>query len=119
MRIRRRFLLATFLVSVAFVPPQLGAQATHSRPRDSWFGSDKVKHFLMSAFIESLTFSGLQAAGAHRNASFAGAIGVTAVFGIGKEIHDKQRGEPFSLHDIAWDTAGGASAFLMLRHTQH
>ena len=119
MRIRRNLLFATFLISVAFAPPQLEAQAKHSRPRDSWFGADKVKHFLMSAFIESLTFSGLQAAGAHRNASFAGAIGVTAVFGIGKEIHDKQRGEPFSLHDIAWDAAGGGSAFLMLRHTQH
>ena len=119
MRIRRRFLFASLLVSVALIPPPLGAQGKHPRPRDSWFGSDKVKHFLMSAFIESLTFSGLQAAGAHRNASFAGAIGVTAVFGIGKEIHDKQRGEPFSLHDIAWDAAGGGSAFLMLRHAQH
>src|SRR5947207_1434581 len=118
MRMRRRFLFAALLTSVAFVPPRLEAQAKHSRPRDSWFGADKVKHFLMSAFIESLTFSGFQAAGAHRNASFAGAIGVTTVFGIGKEIHDKQRGEPFSLHDIAWDGAGGGSAFLMLRHTQ-
>ena len=114
----RKFLFATLLVSIAFAPPQLEAQAKHSRPRESWFGADKVKHFLMSAFIESVTFSGLQAAGAHRNASFAGAIGATAVFGIGKEIHDKQRGEPFSLHDIAWDAAGGGSAFLMLRHTQ-
>jgi len=119
MRIRRRFLFATLLVSVTFAPPALHAQAKHSPSRDSWFGSDKLKHFLMSAFIESLTFSGLQAAGAHRNASFAGAIGVTSVFGIGKEIHDKRRGEPFSLHDIAWDAAGGGSAFLMLRHTQH
>jgi putative lipoprotein len=118
MRIRQRFLVATLLVSTAFAPSGVLAQAKHSRPRDSWFGADKVKHFLMSAFIESLTFSGLQAAGAHRNASFAGAIGATAAFGIGKEIHDKQRGEPFSLHDIAWDAAGGGSAFLMLRHTQ-
>jgi len=119
MRIRGRFLFATLLLSIAFAPLALEAQAQHSRPRDSWFGADKVKHFLMSAFIESLTFSGLQAAGAHRNASFAGAIGVTAVFGLGKEAHDKRRGEPFSLHDIAWDAAGGGSAFLMLRHTQH
>ena len=95
------------------------AQSKQSRPRESWFGADKIKHFLMSAFIESVTFSGLQAAGAHRNASFAGAIGATAIFGIGKEIHDKQRGEPFSFRDIAWDAAGGSAAFLMLRHTQH
>jgi putative lipoprotein len=119
MRIRRRFLLATLLISVALAPPPLAAQARDDRPHDSWFGSDKIKHFLISAFIESVTFSGLRAAGVHRNASFAGAIGVTSIFGIGKEIHDKQRGEPFSLHDIAWDAAGGGSAFLMLRHTQH
>ena len=119
MRIRRGFFSVTLLIWVALAPPPLSAQAKHERPRDSWFGADKVKHFLMSAFIESLTFSGLRAGGAHRNASFAGAIGVTAVFGIGKEIHDRQRGEPFSLHDIAWDAAGGGSAFLMLRHTQH
>ena len=119
MRMCRRFLFATLLISVAFAPPTLEAQAKHSRPRDSWFGADKIKHFLMSAFIESVTFSGLQAAGAHRNASFAGAIGATAVFGIGKEIHDKRKGEPFSIPDLTWDAAGGGSAFLMLRRTQH
>ena len=115
---RRKIFLSIFMLAVAFAPATAEAQGKHSRPRDSWFGSDKIKHFLMSAFIESVTFSGLQAAGAHRNASFAGAIGATAVFGIGKEFHDKQRGEAFSLHDIAWDTAGGGAAFLMLRHTQ-
>lgn len=115
---RRKIFLSIFMLSVAFAPVTLEAQGKHARPRDSWFGSDKIKHFLISAFIESMTFSGLQAAGAHRNASFAGAIGATAVFGIGKEIHDKQRGEAFSIHDITWDAAGGGSAFLMLRHTQ-
>jgi hypothetical protein len=29
---------------------------------DSWFASDKVKHFFMSAFIESVSYSALQAA---------------------------------------------------------
>jgi uncharacterized protein YfiM (DUF2279 family) len=114
----RRLLFAILLISVALAPPPLGAQAKHVHQRDSWLGADKIKHFLMSAFIESLTFSGLQAVGAHRNASFAGAIGATAVFGVGKEIHDKQRGEPFSIHDLAWDAAGGGAAFVMLRKTQ-
>jgi putative lipoprotein len=115
---RRRFLFATLLLSVAFASPALQAQGKHSRPRESWFGADKIKHFLMSAFIESVTFSGLQATGAHRNASFVGAIGATAVFGIGKEIHDKQRGESFSMRDITWDAAGAGAAIAMLRKTQ-
>lgn len=114
----RKVFLSILLFSVAFAPTHLEAQAKHSRPRDSWFGADKIKHFLMSAFIESVTFSGLQAAGAHRNASFAGAIGATAVFGIGKEIHDKQRAEPFSVHDLTWDAAGAGAALVMLRKTQ-
>lgn len=118
MRTRRRFLLASLLIAGAFTPPSVGAQGTRTPQRDSWFGSDKIKHFLMSAFIQSLTFSGLQYAGAHRNAAFAGSIGVTAAFGIGKEFHDKRIGEPFSLRDISWDAAGAGSAIVMLRHTQ-
>ena len=28
---------------------------------DHWFGADKVKHFFMSAFVESVTYSALRA----------------------------------------------------------
>jgi putative lipoprotein len=115
---RGKLLIATLLLAVAFAPPNAGAQARHPRARDSWFGADKIKHFFMSAFIESLTFSGLQAAGAHRNAAFAGAVGVTAAFGIGKEFHDRRLGELFSIRDLAWDAAGAGAAVVMLRSTQ-
>jgi hypothetical protein len=77
-----------------------------------------VKHFFMSAFIESMTFSGLQAAGASRNTAFAGAIGTTAAFGIGREIHDKKTKGLFSLGDLTWDAVGAGSAGLVLRKTQ-
>jgi putative lipoprotein len=115
---RRRFLIATLLLAVAFAPPTAGAQARRARAHDSWFGADKVKHFFMSAFIESLTFSGLQAAGAHRNAAFAGAIGATAAFGIGKEFHDQRPGELFSIRDLTWDAMGAGVGLVMLRSTQ-
>ena len=118
MRMRRRFLLASLLIAVAFTPPNAGAQGTRTPQRDSWFAYDKIKHYFVSAFIQSLTFGGLQYLGAHRNAAFAGSIGVTAAFGIGKEFHDKRIGEPFSLRDITWDAAGAATAIVMLRHTQ-
>ena len=72
----------------------------------------------MSAFIESMTFSGLQAAGASRNAAFAGAIGTTAAFGIGREIHDKKTKGLFSLGDLTWDAVGAGAAGLVLRKTQ-
>lgn len=115
---RRKLLLGLLLLAVAFAPLSAGAQSVRTPQRDSWFGADKIKHFLMSAFIQSLTFGGLQYAGAHRNAAFAGSIGVTAAFGIGKEFHDKRIGEPFSLRDITWDAAGAAAALAMLKSTQ-
>ena len=120
MRMRRRFLLASLLIAVALTPPpNAAAQGTRTPQRDSWFAYDKIKHFMMSAFIQSLTFGGLQYAGASRNAAFAGSIGITAAFGIGKEFHDRRIGEPFSLRDITWDAAGAGTAILMLRHTEH
>ncbi|MEP6904462.1 MAG: hypothetical protein ABI875_00185 [Gemmatimonadales bacterium] len=77
-----------------------------------------MKHFFMSAFIESMAFSGLQAAGAGRNSAFAGAVGATAAFGIGREIHDRKTKGLFSLGDLTWDAAGATSAWLVLRKTQ-
>jgi putative lipoprotein len=115
---RRKSLLVMMLVSVAFAPLSAGAQAARTPSRDGWFGSDKIKHFIMSAFIQSLTFSGLQYAGASRSAAFAGSIGATAAFGVGKEIHDKRIGEPFSVRDLVWDAGGAGTAIVMLRHTQ-
>lgn len=106
-----------FLVA-ALTIPSIALPQTAPKPRDTWFGADKVKHFFMSAFIESMTFSGLQAAGASRNAAFAGAIGTTAVFGIGREIHDKKTKGLFSFGDLTWDTIGAGAAGLVLRKTQ-
>jgi len=93
-------------------------QAAPKPQRDTWLGSDKVKHFFMSAFIESMTFSGLQAVGAHRNTAFAGAVGTTAAFGIGREIHDKKTKGLFSFGDLTWDAIGTGGALLVLRKTQ-
>lgn len=115
---RRNILLVVLLLAVAFAPLTGGAQTARTPGGDRWFGPDKIKHFVMSAFIQSLTFAGLQHVGANRNAAFAGSIGVTAAFGIGKEFHDKRIGEPFSFRDITWDAAGAGTAIVMLRHTQ-
>jgi uncharacterized protein YfiM (DUF2279 family) len=116
---RRLLFLTVFLTSVASVSSSAGAQAHHTRQHDSWLGADKIKHFFLSAFIESITFSGLQAAGVHRDAAFAGAIGATATFGIGREVRDKRTKGLFSLADLTWDALGAGTAALMLRSTQH
>ena len=82
-------------------------------------GVDKVKHFFMAGFIESMTFAGSQAIGAERGTARTAAIGVTAAFSIGREIHDRRTKGQFSFRDLAWDALGGVAAMIILNHTRH
>ena len=85
---------------------------------DSWFAIDKVKHFFMSAFIESVSYSALQAAHANHRPALAGAIGITAAFGLGKEIHDyRNPNNHFSIKDLSWDAIGAGAGVILLSHT--
>ncbi len=86
--------------------------------RDSWFGIDKIKHFFMSAFIESVSYSALQAARVSHRSAMAGAIGVTAAFGVGREIHDgRNPNNHFSVKDLTWDALGAGAGVVLLSHT--
>ena len=95
------------------------AQAAAPQPHpDAWFGIDKIKHFFMSAFIESVSFSALQATRIHHRSAMAGAIGITFGLGIGREIHDKRTpGNIFSVRDLTWDVIGTGAGAVLLSHT--
>lgn len=83
-------------------------------PRGSWFGADKVKHFLMSALIHSTAFSIARSAGAQRSgAQAAGAAGAVTI-GIWKELRDRRAGKPFSVPDLIWDGVGAATSAVLL-----
>ena len=86
--------------------------------RDSWFGIDKIKHFFISAFIESVSYSALQAAKVDRRPALAGAIGVSAALGVARELHDKRTpGNHFSYRDLTWDALGIGAGAVMLKRT--
>jgi uncharacterized protein YfiM (DUF2279 family) len=86
---------------------------------DSWFGADKIKHFFMSVFVESVTYSALQAARVNHRPALAGAIGFTMAVGVGREIHDKRTpGKWFSYQDLTWDAIGATAGAVMLAHTR-
>ncbi len=86
--------------------------------RDSWFGIDKIKHFFMAAFIESVSYSALQAAHVKRRPALGAAIGVSAAFGVAREIHDKRTpGKWFSYQDLMWDALGIAAGAAVLTRT--
>lgn len=94
---------------------QIAAPQPHP---DAWFGIDKIKHFFISAFIESLSYSALQAARVHHRSAMAGAIGITIGFGVGREIHDQRTpGNIFSVRDLTWDLIGTGGGAALLSHT--
>ena len=81
-------------------------------------GSDKVKHFFMSAFVQSVSFSVARAAGMGR-ADAQMAAGITTMsIGIAKELNDRRLGRPFSAADLVWDAAGALAAAAILNGTR-
>jgi uncharacterized protein YfiM (DUF2279 family) len=104
------------LVGLSLVANIIFAQTAVTR--DSWFGIDKIKHFFISAFIESVSYSALQAARVDRRPAMAGAIGVSAAFGVARELHDKRTpGNHFSYRDLTWDAVGIGAGAVMLKRT--
>lgn len=85
---------------------------------DPWFGIDKVKHFFMSAFITSVSYSALQLARANHRSAVAGAVGFSMAVGVGREVHDMRvPGNLFSVRDLTWDAIGTAAGAALVSHT--
>jgi uncharacterized protein YfiM (DUF2279 family) len=106
------------VMALALMPSAARAQSPPPKPRDSIIGVDKVKHFFIAGFVESMTFAGLQAAGANRSPARTAAISATAIVSIGREIHDRRTKGLFSVRDLLWDTIGASAALLVINKTQ-
>ena len=86
---------------------------------ESWFDADKLKHFFLSAFTQSLAYSVTQVTtGGSRSSLLLGASIATTAVGIGKEVHDRRSSGLFSTRDLAWDAAGAGAATLLLVQTR-
>lgn len=81
---------------------------------DSWLSADKVKHFFLSAFVQSVSYSTLRTARASHDDALLAASALTLAVGVGKEVHDERAGEKFSVRDLAWDAAGAGTAAALL-----
>ena len=93
------------------------AQAQHKKV-DPWFGADKVKHFFIAGFVETLTFAGLEAAGASRSSARAGGIAAAGIVSIGREVHDAKVKKGASFRDLIWDGLGTAAALVVINKAQ-
>ena len=86
--------------------------------RDPVFGPDKVKHFFLSAFVQSFSYSVFRATNLDHGSSLIGATTATTAVGVWKEVRDSRvRGE-FSMKDLLWDVAGAGTATLFLIHSR-
>lgn len=87
------------------------------RAPDAWISRDKAQHFLMSAFVQSLAYGSLRGTGVSHGSALAGASGITAAVGVGKELRDLRVKGEFSVRDLTWDAAGAGSMTVLLAHT--
>ena len=90
------------------------ALTLQGQPRDPWFSADKIKHFFVGAFVQSVTYSGLRATGIDHRSSLLGASGGSVAISIAKEMADARRTGLFSRRDLAWDAAGIGTATVLL-----
>ncbi len=109
----RRLLIVAASLSLA-----APLHAQKPKPADPVFGVDKVKHFFIAGFVESMSFAGMQAAGSNRSTARISALSATAIVSVGREIHDKKKKGLFSVRDLAWDAIGASAALLVLNKTQ-
>ena len=97
------------------VPIALALQLSH--PPDRWFGPDKLKHFFVAAFTQSVAYSALQATHVRHRQAMTAAWAVTATVSVAKELHDRRTTGLFSVRDLVWDAAGAGAATLLLEHS--
>jgi uncharacterized protein YfiM (DUF2279 family) len=115
------------LIAALCAPPDstVARRITHPRAEqgqpaapDRWFGTDKVKHFFMSALIQSSAYSLARSADASRsNAQIAAGVASVA-FGVAKEVRDRRQAKVLSVKDLIWDGAGALAAAALLNGTR-
>jgi uncharacterized protein YfiM (DUF2279 family) len=91
--------------------------ALQAQPADGWFSSDKVKHFFLAAFVQSVSYSALRATRLGHQSSLVGASAGSVAVSIGKELADARRTGLFSRRDLVWDAAGIGASTLLLERT--
>ena len=96
---------------------QVALALSLNAPPDNWFGSDKLKHFFIAAFTQTVAYSALQAARVDHDPALIGAWAITATVSVAKEVHDRRSYGLFSYRDLVWDAAGAGVATLVIAKT--
>ena len=81
---------------------------------DSWLSAAKLKHFFVSAFVQSVSYSALRTARVSHDGALVGASAMMLTVGVGKEIYDDRSDKYFSVRHLAWDAAVARAATVIL-----
>ena len=92
--------------------------ALNAPTENEWPGFDKIKHFFVAAFVQSVTYSVLRTVDVDHEGALVGASVATATVAIGKELHDRRAGTGFSGADLAWGAGGAVTASVVLSSTR-
>jgi uncharacterized protein YfiM (DUF2279 family) len=76
--------------------------------------ADKVKHFAMGTFTQSVGYGTVRVLGGTSGAALAGATVGSAAAAVLKERRDKRAGDSVSRADIVWTMAGAATVSPLL-----
>jgi len=86
------------------------------QPKAGWFGPDRLKHFFLSFFVQSASYSVARAVNLGKTPALGAATAATAGVALSKEIWDRRRGTGFDQRDLVWDALGaGAASALLVR----
>jgi uncharacterized protein YfiM (DUF2279 family) len=108
---RHRRFAGHLLVALVLVGPV----ARPAGPR--WFGPDRIKHFFLSFFVQSASYSVARAANGGHSTALVAASAVTAAAAVSKELWDRKRGTGFGAGDLVWDALGAGAATALLVRT--
>jgi uncharacterized protein YfiM (DUF2279 family) len=93
------------------------ALSLHARPQIG-VAPDKLKHFFMSAFVQSASYSALRLGGVEHDGALVAATAVAVTAGVGKEVFDARAGRGFDGRDLVWDIAGAGAAAAVLEQSR-
>ncbi|HJU70043.1 MAG TPA: DUF2279 domain-containing protein [Gemmatimonadaceae bacterium] len=78
---------------------------------------DKIKHFFLSAFIQSASYSALRLSGVEHDRALVAASATTVAVGVAKEVYDARAGRGFDGRDLMWDLLGAGAATVVLERS--
>lgn len=106
-----------FVPFVLLFQLSLGGGAPETATPDRWFGEDKFRHFFMSVAVTNMSFAAARTVGVPETPALIAAGAVSMAAGIGKELHDRSIGRPFSKRDLVWDGLGTGVGLILSAQT--